>query len=104
MVSALLGFLVGLAASMVFVLFSEAIRDLLPGEEIGPPSSGLAPLAILWSLVWAPVYGALGALFTACSVSLYNLMARWTGGITGHLKDIPSPVAEPFSVDGSSDA
>ena len=101
--SALLGFLLGLASSMVFLLFSGLLRTVLPGEVVGQAGSVLAPLTILLTLVWAPVYGAFGALLATLGVFLYNLIIRWTGGITVRLKEMPSPVTKHFPMDVSSD-
>jgi hypothetical protein len=64
--------------------------------------SFVAPLMILMSLVWAPIYGAFGAMFAALGVLLYNLITRWTGGITMHLRDVPLPVTNQPSTDVSS--
>lgn len=100
--SALVGFLLGLASSMVFFLFSGLIRTILPGDMVGPAGSVLAPLTILMSLVWTPIYGALGALLAALGVLLYNLVTRWTGGITVRLKEVESPITKPLSMDLSS--
>lgn len=99
LISALLGFLLGLASSMMVLLFYDLIGTILPGEAVGQMGAAFAPLTVLLSLVWAPVYGTFGALLAALGVFLYNLITRWTGGITVRLKDVSPAVAQHSSMD-----
>ena len=100
--SALLGFLIGLVGSMMLYLFSGLVRTILPYEVAGPTGPWVAPLMVLMSLGWAPIYGSVGAMLAATGVLLYNWITHWIGGITVHLKDVEvprteSPHTDPFS-------
>lgn len=52
----------------------------------------------IWIIVVGPIlYGALGYVFTALALWLYNLVAGWTGGVAFTLtpSDAPAGTAAP---------
>lgn len=77
---AILGFLLGMVTSLLLWVFSNVIGTLM-SEEIGEiPRLSLAMMLVMGA-IWAPVYGAIGSAFAGLAVALYNLLARWIGGV-----------------------
>lgn len=72
-----IGLIVGVLVSVVATLgFAFA-----PGGENAPPAL-LAPLFGVGAIVLFPLlYGFFGALAALVGAALYNLAARWTGGV-----------------------
>ena len=68
--------------------------SLLLGRQNSQPLAGIAMLFI--ALLLPIVYGAMGFIMGAFSAWLYNLTARWIGGIQLELKAmLASPSLDP---------
>jgi hypothetical protein len=66
----------------------------LGGGTAGPGALGIAGLLLL-GLLAALIYGIVGWVFTAIVCLIYNLVARWTGGIEVQVVQAPPPEAVP---------
>jgi hypothetical protein len=67
-----------------------------------PNQSGQNPFAgfgIVFALMAPIFYGVLGFIFGAIGAFLYNLLAKWIGGIELHLQSsaIPASIGQPVS-------
>jgi hypothetical protein len=70
-----------------------------PGSDLGagttgPGALGLAGLLVV-GLLAALLYGIVGWVVTAIVCLIYNLVARWTGGIEVQVVQAPPPEAVP---------
>jgi len=61
--------------------------------------AGLAFALVIGVLIVA-LYAALGWLFTALACLLYNLAARWVGGIEVSVEAVPAPPAQVAPTSG----
>ena len=75
-----------------FALFLSAVGSAIPAGA-GPSIDAGAILAFVLFLVVG--YGILTWVFTAIACALYNLVARWVGGVEMQLEAVapPPPVA-----------
>jgi hypothetical protein len=81
-ISAVLYALMGLC----FVPFVMAMNALMPvGEKISPFGTGFA-------LAMPVVYGIFGAIFSFLGAALYNLIARFVGGLEIEVRDVAAPL------------
>ena len=85
-VCAILGFLPGIVASLFLWVFSNLIGTVIP-VEMGT-ISGFPPAMLMMGAILAPVYGAIGAVFAGIAAALYNLLARWIGGVELNLRAV----------------
>ena len=58
----------------------------MPGEM--GDLSGFPPAMLMMGAILAPLYGAIGAVFAGIAAALYNLLARWIGGVQLSLKAV----------------
>ncbi|MCD6335084.1 MAG: DUF3566 domain-containing protein [Candidatus Latescibacteria bacterium] len=86
-VCAILGFFPGIAVSLFLWVFSNLIGTIMPGE-IGD-LSGFPPAMLMMGVILSPLYGAIGAVFAGIAAALYNLLARWIGGVELNMKAVP---------------
>lgn len=70
-----------------------------PGSDLGAGTAGPGALGVagllLVGLLAALLYGIVGWILTAIVCLLYNLVARWTGGIEVQVVQAPPPEAMP---------
>jgi hypothetical protein len=70
-----------------------------PGSDLGTGTAGAGALGIagllLIGLLAALLYGIVGWVLTAIVCLLYNLVARWTGGIEVQVVQAPPPEVVP---------
>jgi prepilin signal peptidase PulO-like enzyme (type II secretory pathway) len=70
-----------------------------PGSDLGTGTAGAGALGIagllLIGLLAAVLYGIVGWVLTAIVCLLYNLVARWTGGIEVEVVQAPPPEPVP---------
>jgi hypothetical protein len=95
-VCAILGFFPGIAVSLLLWALSNAMGTFLPGE-VGDLSD-FPPAMLMLGAILAPIYGAIGAGVAGIAAALYNLLARWIGGLELRLKSVQEeagPVIEP---------
>lgn len=85
-ISVVLGFILGLMSSLMIVAFSNFLGTVVGESFVGSPKTLSGGLAIVGAFFWAPIYGVIGAFLTAISVWIYNLIARWAGGVRLNLK------------------
>ena len=70
--------LLGVFIGIIFSLVSLVGLTTMPEDE--PAAIGM--LFGIGALLWAPIlYGVLGFLMSLVGAALYNLLARWVGGI-----------------------
>jgi len=91
-VCAILGFLPGIVASLFLWVFSNLIGTVMPGEM--GAISGFSPAMLMMGAILAPVYGAIGAVFAGIAAALYNLLARWIGGVELNLRAVQEEEAQ----------
>ena len=71
-----LGLLLGLLCAIASVLVSALPGEVLPGTVSARIALGLG------AIVFFPLtYGLLGGAFAAIGAAIYNLAARWVGGL-----------------------
>lgn len=70
-----------------------------PGSDLGTGTAGAGAVGIAGllalGLLAALLYGIVGWILTAVVCLLYNLVARWTGGIEVQVVQAPPPEAVP---------
>jgi hypothetical protein len=70
-----------------------------PGSDLGTGSAGPGALGLagllLVGLLAALIYGIVGWVLTAIVCLIYNLVARWTGGIEVQVVQAPPPEPVP---------
>ncbi len=77
MTLAFMGFLIG--------LFFASIGSLFSGLSGASAFGSFGALAIV---IFPIIYGGLGFVFGLIGAALYNLFARWVGGIKVELRDV----------------
>jgi hypothetical protein len=85
---------VGLQTDPGTVVIGEPGSDLGRTGTAGAGALGIAGLLLL-GLLAALLYGIVGWIVTAIACLLYNLVARWTGGIEVQVVQAPPPEAVP---------
>ncbi|MFH1009537.1 MAG: DUF3566 domain-containing protein [Candidatus Latescibacterota bacterium] len=90
-VCAILGFFPGIALSLLLWVFSSVIRAFVPGEM--GDISGSSPTMFTMAVILAPLFGAIGAVLAGIAAALYNLLARWIGGVQFRLDAIQAEAA-----------
>ena len=85
-VCAILGFFPGIVVSLFLWVFSNLLRNVMPGEM--GDLSGFPPAMLMMGAILAPIYGAIGAVFAGIAAALYNFLARWIGGVQLSLKAV----------------
>jgi len=98
---AIIGLLVGLFYTLIFTLVG-GMAGFLSRENVFPmmgPFSGL--VVFFMSFVFAIFYAVFGSIVTAISAGLYNLLAKWMGGVklslAEEVQSIESPRQEEFA-------
>ncbi len=89
---AVIGVLVGLFYTLIFTLVG-GVTGFLGGEETFPMMglfSGF--VGFLMAFVLGIMYAVIGSITTAILVGLYNLLARWIGGLKFSLAEEAQPV------------
>jgi hypothetical protein len=74
------GGLIGAVIALPFLLIARAA-----------PEASVAALSPAWLFVMPVGYGILGFIVGLIAAALYNLVAKFTGGIEFELKDVPAP-------------
>lgn len=70
-----------------------ALLALLVAPSQGSGAAGVGVVA--FALVAILIYGFLGWVFTAIAVAVYNLAARWVGGIEVEIETVAPPPPMP---------
>lgn len=68
---------------------------LLAASTQGSGASGAGLSIFLVALASILVYGLLGWVFTAVAVAIYNVAARWVGGIEVEIESVAPPPPPP---------
>ena len=97
-VCAILGLLFGMVTSLLLWVFSSLIGTVM-SEEIGEVPRFSLAVVLVMGAIWAPVYGAIGSVFAGIAVALYNLLARWIGGIELNLKAVQEEEVQVAEID-----
>ena len=74
------GGLIGVVIALPFLLIARAAAE-----------ASVATLSPAWLFVMPIGYGILGFIVGLIAAAIYNLVAKFTGGIEFELKDVPSP-------------
>jgi hypothetical protein len=74
------GGLIGAVIALPFLLLARAAAE-----------ASVSAVSPVWLLVMPIGYGILGFIVGLIAAALYNLVAKFTGGIEFELKDIPAP-------------
>ena len=98
-VCAILGFLPGIVVSLFLWGFSNLLRTVMPGEM--GDLSGFSPAMLMMGAILAPLYGTIGGVFAGISAVLYNLLARWIGGV--ELCLMPAQEESIRAIEGAQD-
>jgi hypothetical protein len=98
-VCAVLGLFPGIVVSLFLWGFSNLLRAVMPGEM--GDLSGFPPAMLMMGAILAPIYGAIGAVFAGIAAALYNLLARWIGGV--ELSLMPAQEESIRVVEGAQD-
>jgi hypothetical protein len=79
---ALLGIIIGLFVGLIGITVGS-----LAGSQTGMPGMFGAGLGIFAIIVFPIMYGVIGFIFGILGAAIYNLVAKWVGGIEIELKD-----------------
>jgi hypothetical protein len=74
------GGLIGAVIALPFLLFARALAE-----------ASVSAVSPAWLFLMPIGYGILGFIVGVIAAALYNLVAKFTGGIEFELKDVPSP-------------
>jgi len=79
-----------------FFLLAGLVGSMVPNQSGQNPFAGFG---IVFALMAPIFYGVLGFIFGAIGAFLYNLLAKWIGGIELHLQSsaIPTIIGQPVS-------
>jgi hypothetical protein len=84
-------YMVGVAIFVVPFL----LLGFLFGATGGPQAQQFLGGGLLFAVVAILGYGLLGWVFTAIACLIYNLAARWVGGIEVHVESVAPPPPPP---------
>ena len=92
---AIIGLLVGLFYTLIFTLVG-GMAGFIGGENTFPMIGLFSGIAgFFMSFVFAIFYAVFGSIVTAISAGLYNLLAKWIGGVKLSLAEEVSSMESP---------
>lgn len=81
MIGAVLGFILGLVSSLLIAAFSNLVGAISGVDLTHGPGEVSRGIIVAGAIFWTPIYGVIGAFLAAITVWIYNLMAKWAGGV-----------------------
>ena len=64
-----------------FFLLASIFGAMIPHKQGGPPAAATAAFGVGFTLMIPVLYGVLGFIAGIISAWIYNLVAKWIGGI-----------------------
>ena len=85
-ISTVIGAFIGIVAYVTFLLLQMPSKGMPDSGQGSPASDVSAPFPYLMLIILPVLYGVLGFFIGYVSALVYNMVARYTGGITMLIK------------------
>jgi len=81
---------------LVTTIFFVPVALLVTVAGRGSAVAAVGPALVVGGLVGIVLYGLVGWIFTAIACAIYNLAARWVGGIEVQVEPVAPPPPAPL--------